>query len=171
MLTKEQKLVMVTFVFHNKAKMIGSLTPSCTNRDRKEKWEELRSLLISHGLPESVTAEALRTTEWQNVRRGTVEKFRKLNKSGAEGGKLAQFEEVLMDIIGRESAHVKAVPVEDMAITKKSQNQSPATGPEAAEEKFEVDGIFYMPDDVPVEVADDSDRGILMLSNKCSLKI
>ena len=39
MLTKEQKLVMVTFVFHNKAKMIGSLTPSCTNCDRKEKWE------------------------------------------------------------------------------------------------------------------------------------
>jgi len=39
MFTKEQKLVMVTFVFHNKAKMIGSLTPSCTNCDRKEKWE------------------------------------------------------------------------------------------------------------------------------------
>jgi hypothetical protein len=42
-----------------------------------------------------------------------------------KGGK---FEEVLMSIVGRESAQINAVPVEGIVIAKKSKNQSLATG-------------------------------------------
>nr|XP_047146882.1 uncharacterized protein LOC124819386 [Hydra vulgaris] len=99
--------------------MIDFLSPSCSNKYRKEKWEEVKTLVVAHGLSSDVTAEHIRTTEWQKLRRSTMKKFKRLKKSGAEGGQLSDYEGAILDTIRRESPYIFPVNVNDMRVGKK----------------------------------------------------
>ena len=85
MLDANQKLLFSQLVLDNKGILMGALGPGVTNKLRDKKWQEITSLLIANGASSELSATYVRHTEWGNLSRSVVDKFRKHLRSGAEG--------------------------------------------------------------------------------------
>lgn len=62
------------------------------------------------------TTKQLRDQEWQNLRRQTLSKFSESKKTGAAGSTLTTLDNIIMDIVGRDSVKVNALNIEDMPV-------------------------------------------------------
>lgn len=85
MLDKNQKLLLSEQALEKKGILFGPLNPGVTNKQREQVWEDITALLIYNGASAELTAAYVRHTEWGNLSRSVVEKYKKLLKSGAEG--------------------------------------------------------------------------------------
>jgi Myb/SANT-like DNA-binding domain len=90
MLTQEQKLLLSQLVLAKKNLLLGSFSPTINNKVRTQAWQEVTTELIANGAHPDLSSKKVRHTEWGNLQRSVVEKYRKHLKSGAEGtrGKL-----------------------------------------------------------------------------------
>ena len=82
------------------------------------------------------TTKQLRDQEWQNLRRQTLSKFSESKKTGAAGSTLTTLDNIIMDIVGRDSVKVNALSIEDSPVVF---NQMATQGGEVREDfLFEV---------------------------------
>ena len=66
--------------------------------------------------------KTLRDVIWANIRRSTIKKVSESKKTGAGGrGQLSELDETVLDILGRESANLEPVKVEDSEIVFKKE--------------------------------------------------
>ena len=114
MLSYDQKLLLANFVKEHKAVMIGRLSSTVTNTDRNKCWQEATDLLIANG---AVTdAFKLRHNDWGNLTRSSAEKYKKSKQTGQKGSKLTNLDDVVLDVIGRETANMNAIGTPDMTV-------------------------------------------------------
>ena len=85
MLNEDQKLLLSQLVLSNKSVLLGSLGPCVTNKTRAKMWQYVTDQLIANGAPTTTTANYMRHTEWGNLSRSVVEKFKTRVRSGAAG--------------------------------------------------------------------------------------
>jgi len=85
MLSADQKLLLANLIFSNKTTLMGKLLPGVTNKIRSAAWDEVTQELISNGASPTLTTSYVRHTEWGNLQKSVMEKFKKHQKSGAEG--------------------------------------------------------------------------------------
>ena len=83
---------------------------------KQEAWETIRTQL--NGVGANIdSAKTLRDVLWANIRRSTLKKVTESKKTGSEGsGELTELDETILDILGRESANIEPVKVEDFDI-------------------------------------------------------
>ena len=63
------------------------------------------------------SAKTLRDVLWVNIRRSTLKKFSESKTTGLGGsGELTELDETVLDILGRESANIEPVKMEDSDI-------------------------------------------------------
>ena len=114
MLTYDQKLLLANFVKEHKAVMIGRLSSTVTNVERNKCWQEVTDLLIANGAV--VDPYKLRHNDWGNLTRGCAEKYRKSKKTGQKGVTLTTLDNVVLDVIGRDTANMNAIDTPDMVV-------------------------------------------------------
>ena len=85
MLSREQKLLLSQLVLSKKNILFGPLSPGVTNKTRTQNWEEITNELIANGASATTNHSYMRHTEWGNLQRSVVEKYKKHLRSGAEG--------------------------------------------------------------------------------------
>ena len=85
MLGITQKLLLSEKALAYKSYLFGSLGEGVTSKLRNQIWDYITSELIVNGAPADLTAHYLRHTEWGNLTRSVMEKYKKHLKSGAEG--------------------------------------------------------------------------------------
>ena len=85
MLSREQKLLLSQLVLYKKNILFGPLSPGVTNKTRTQNWEEITNELIANGASATTNHSYMRHTEWGNLQRSVVEKYKKHLRSGAEG--------------------------------------------------------------------------------------
>ena len=113
MLSKQQKLLLAQLVRDHKAIV---LAPFLSKKAKQESWETIRTQLncIEANMD---SAKTLRDVLWANIRRSTVKKVTDSTKTGAGGsGELTELNETVLDVLGRESANIEPVKVEDSDI-------------------------------------------------------
>jgi hypothetical protein len=62
------------------------------------------------------TTKQLRDQEWQNLRRQTLNKFIESKKTGAGGSTLTALDNIILDIVGRDSVKINALNIEDSPV-------------------------------------------------------
>ena len=93
------------------------------------------------------TTKQLRDQEWQNLRRQTLSKFSESKKTGAAGSTLTTLDNIIMDIVGRDSVKVNALSIDDSPVVF---NQMATQGGEVREDfLFEVVEEVENEDDGP----------------------
>ena len=85
MLTLDQKQKLADLIFENKNILIGKFPPGVTNKMRTDAWDEVARELLANGADPTLTTADLRHTEWGNLQKSVMEKFKKHLKSGAAG--------------------------------------------------------------------------------------
>jgi len=114
MLSYDQKMLLANFVKENKDLMIGRLSSTVTNAKRNQCWQEVTNLLLANG---AVTdAFKVRHNEWGNMSRLIQEKYRKSRQTGRKGISLTTLDNLVLDIVGRETANITAIGTPDMCV-------------------------------------------------------
>ena len=88
-----------------------------TKKAKQDAWETIRTLL--NGVGANIDcAKTLRDVLWANICRSTLKKVSESKKTGAGGGGggSGELTELDFDILGRESANIEPVKVEDSDI-------------------------------------------------------
>ena len=118
MLSKEQKLLLVKEILQRKDTIFGSFSEkSDAIKKKRAAWEEIQKILASNGYSDSV--ENLRDVCWRNIRQASVTKFDNSRKTGASGGSkqiVSDVDNIVLDIIGRESAVISGLAVAESNI-------------------------------------------------------
>ena len=79
-------------------------------------WDTIRTQVNGVGVNID-SAKNLRDILWANIRRSTLKKLTESKKTGSGGsGELTELDETVLDILGRESANIEPVKVEDSDI-------------------------------------------------------
>jgi hypothetical protein len=99
-LSKEQYLALVLSIRERKDVITGTLSPKLTNRMKTTAWEEVFSEMAAIGCGIK-TVTYLRDTVWNNVKRAVKGRVLESRKTGAAGSKLSEFDQVVLDIIGK----------------------------------------------------------------------
>lgn len=81
----ELREMFVKEVQKNKDLLFGALLPTATDAMKTAKWEEIRTMMVEKGeeLLDGKTVAYVKGTYWQNIRKGSLERFDKA-KTGAE---------------------------------------------------------------------------------------
>ena len=116
MLSKQQKLLLAQLVRDHKAIVLAPFSSTVTKKAKQESWETIRSQL--NGIGANIdSAKTLTDVLWANIRRSTVEKVTDSKKTGAGGsGELTELDETVLDVLGRKSANIELLKVEDSDI-------------------------------------------------------
>ncbi|TRY79175.1 hypothetical protein TCAL_16100 [Tigriopus californicus] len=112
-LTYEQKKALALLAREKRNLLIPRFNASLTKRDKLNTWSAVAQYMRSLGVIVESPA-FLRDTVLGNLRRGTVKRFADQKKTGAQGGKWTELDDVIMDIEGRETANVMGVGVPDL---------------------------------------------------------
>ncbi len=115
MLTKAQKLQLAELILHKKELLFSKYSPSVTKELKNGAWDNILTQLRSGGaIIKDVSY--LRDKEWSNLKNGVLKRYRASLKSGAQGDSLSPLDNLVMDILGRDSPKVKGVDIDDMAV-------------------------------------------------------
>ena len=116
MLSKQQKLLLAQLVRDHKMIVLAPFSSKVTKKAKQEAWETIRTQL--NGVGSNIdSAKTLRDVLWANIRRSTLKKVTESKKTGSGGsGELTELDETVLDILGRESANIEPVKVEDSDI-------------------------------------------------------
>jgi len=101
------KTMVVKKICESKDILFGSFSSKITRDLKAATWKELLDYATSIGFQNNGDWQSLRDTTWMNWSRRVRSKFDSLNKTGGEGGdanELTEFDEAVLDVIGRESA-------------------------------------------------------------------
>lgn len=115
-------------IFELKADLFEAFSATATKETKKKAWSAVRDYAVSIGL---ITNDKdytyVRDTTWTNLRKRTMEKVDKSSKTGASGSpdsKLDAIDDMVLNIIGKESAVLKGLGVGDsMAPTPLSESR------------------------------------------------
>ena len=104
------------------------LVPNVTMKRRNSIWDDIGSHLNSLGanIPDS---KWLRDREWDYVKRQTSAKIQKNGCTGAAPQAYTDLDEVVIDILGRDSANVNGIDIPDMEISFNRSATSVDAGP------------------------------------------
>ena len=121
MLSNSQKLLLAQLVRENKTILLASFSSTVTKKAKQKAWESILSQI--NGVGANVdNIKTLRDVIWANIRRSTIKKVSDSKKTGAGGsGQLFELDETVLDILGRESANLEPVKVEDTDIVFESE--------------------------------------------------
>ena len=116
MLLKSQKLLLAQLVRENKTIVLAPFSSTVTQKAKQQAWENILSQI--NGVGANVDSiKTLQDVIWANIRRSTIKKVSESKKTGAGGsGQLSELDETVLDILGRESANLEPVKVEDSEI-------------------------------------------------------
>ena len=116
MLSKQQKLLLAQLVRDHKMIVLVPFSLKVTKKAKQEAWETIRTQL--NGVGANIdSAKTLRDVLWGSIRRSTLKKVSESKKTGSGGsGELTELDETVLDILGRESANIEPVKVEDSDI-------------------------------------------------------
>ena len=116
MLSKSQKLLLTQLVRENKTIVLAPFSSTVTKKGKQHARENILSQM--NGVGANVDSiKTLRDVIWANIRRSTIKKVSESKKTGAGGsGQLSELDETVLDILGRESANLEPVKVEDSEI-------------------------------------------------------
>lgn len=120
MLSKSQKLLLAQLVRENKTIVLAPFS-TVTKKAKQKAWESILSQI--NGVGANVdNIKTLRDVIWANIRRSTIKKVSDSKKTCAGGsGQLSELDETVLDILGRESANLEPVKVEDTDIVFESE--------------------------------------------------
>ena len=96
MLTPELKQLLADLIFENKPTLMGKFSPGITNRMRSDGWDAVTQELVANGADPSLSTSYLRHTEWGNLQKSALEKYKKHLKSGAPGISVQTFHRSLI---------------------------------------------------------------------------
>jgi hypothetical protein len=111
-LSVEHKLIMAKLLRENKALLFGKHSPQVTNQKKYSKWNEIFYELKSVGA-NLKDLNYLRQTTWDNMVRSTKKKKFSNESTGAAPVTMTELDEVILDIIGRDSAALSGLGQED----------------------------------------------------------
>ena len=96
--------------------VLAAFSSKVTKKAKQEAWKTIRTQL--NGVGANIDgAKTLRDVLWANIRLSTLEKVTESKKTGSGGrGELTELHEPVLDILGRESANIEPVKVEDSDI-------------------------------------------------------
>lgn len=116
MLSKSQKLLLAQLVRENKTIVLAPFSSTVTKKAKQQAWENILSQMNGAGANVD-SIKTLRDVIWANIRRSTIRKVSESKKTGAGGSRqLSELDETVLDILGRESANLEPVKVEDSEI-------------------------------------------------------
>ncbi len=102
MLTKAQKLQLAELILYKKELLFSKYSPSVTKELKNGAWDNILTQLRSGGaIIKDVSY--LRDKEWSNLKNGVLKRYRASLKSGAQGDSLSPLDNLVMDILGRDS--------------------------------------------------------------------
>ena len=107
-MSPEQKLILATFVRDNKAMLVGKFSPMITQKKRDAKWTEIFENLLELGAVIQ-DVETLRFGIYRSMIKATTRKRDAAAATGAGPPAYTDLDEVVRDIIGRDSAAVKGI--------------------------------------------------------------
>ena len=116
MLSKQEKLLLAQLVRNHKIIVLAPFSSTVTKKAKQEAWETIRTQL--NGIGENIDSpKTHRDDLWVNIRRSTLKKVSESKKTGSGGsGELTELHETVLDVLGRESANIEPVKVEDSDI-------------------------------------------------------
>ena len=116
MLSKQQKLLLAQLVRDHKMIVLVPFSSKVMKKAKQEEWETI--LTQSNGVGANIdSAKTLRDVLWANIHCSTLKKVTESKKTGSGGsGELTELDETVLDILGRESAKIEPVKVEDSDI-------------------------------------------------------
>ena len=96
--------------------VLAPFSSTVTKKTKQDAWETIRTQL--NGVGANIDcAKTLRDVLWANICRSALKKVSESKKTGAGGsGELTELDETVLDILGRESANIEPVKVEDSDI-------------------------------------------------------
>lgn len=120
MMSRDQKLLFLKEVLHRKDILFGSFNDlSEGHRKKKQAWEDILTVLKCNGYHGDTTYCKLRDNTWKNIRTATMKKVDNRKQTGAEGGpgnQLNDVDELVLQIVGKESPAVTGLPVAESTV-------------------------------------------------------
>lgn len=107
--------MLVKLITDKRDKIIPKFSSTVTKKEKLEAWANIAQQLQGIGVVVSSPAH-LRDTVWANIRRATVKRYNDQKKTGAQGGKWSDLDNLVMDLEGRESANVVGIGVDDISL-------------------------------------------------------
>jgi anti-sigma28 factor (negative regulator of flagellin synthesis) len=120
-LSRDHKLILAKLVRDNKALLLGKHSPLVTNQKKHAKWTEIFNDLKSMGA-NLKDVDYLRQTTWDNMVRSTKKKKVNNESTGAAPATMTEVDEVILDVIGRDSAALNGLGQDDDAPTFGARN-------------------------------------------------
>jgi hypothetical protein len=115
MLSKIQKILLAELVLHKKNILFSSFSPSITKELKNSTWQNILQELRSAGALLK-DFQQVRDKEWPNLKNSVMKRYQESLKSGAEGKDLSKLDNLVMDILDRESPKIKGLDVDDMRV-------------------------------------------------------
>ena len=125
MLTYHQKLKLVELVYANKSVLFGKRRPGIDCKKR-EIWKNIHRELLALGAVVT-NHKTLKRIGFDNLKLATMKKYVKSLKTGSQSFTFTKAEEVILDIVGRDSIDIVVLDVPDVAVSFETQASSSKT--------------------------------------------
>uniref|UniRef100_A0A914CNF3 Regulatory protein zeste n=1 Tax=Acrobeloides nanus TaxID=290746 RepID=A0A914CNF3_9BILA len=127
----DQKAHFMKLVLENKDVLLGKLTGDLTHEKQRDKWAEIRDIAIANGYTKlsGKSANYVRYTTFSQFKTRTVQKYDKLKQTGAGGNKLNEAENLLLEIVGRDSAQINGLDVEELGVPTLNEDFQSTSAP------------------------------------------
>ena len=116
MLTKELKILLLTKLNDHKVALQEKFQSASDGKRRKEEiWQKIWESMRARGYTSSLAT--LRDTEYQNIRRSTMNKADNCTKTGASAdGKFNEVDLLLIQFVGKDSPGLKGLHVKESTV-------------------------------------------------------
>lgn len=133
MVSIEAKKLFLTEVLRRRDVLMGKFNDLADGKRKKlHAWTEIKSILAAQGVDRTIVQ--LRDTLWKNLRIAALKKVDESRKTGTGGGperQLTDIDNLVLDIIGRGSAAVEGLDIEESSVgppvTRPIQTEHPDT--------------------------------------------
>ncbi|CAK5087429.1 unnamed protein product [Meloidogyne enterolobii] len=110
---ENSKIVFLKAVSERKEDLFGQFSSKLTWDTKQKLWQQIFDECSASGCKGLVDAEHLRKVTWQNLQRRSKEKYDRSKKTGEGAIKFNQVDDLVLDIIGRNSDKLDGVDVSD----------------------------------------------------------
>ncbi|XP_063219058.1 uncharacterized protein LOC134529167 [Bacillus rossius redtenbacheri] len=120
------KIILLNKIKDSRDILFGAFSDKLTKQNKMSAWQEIRDFAASLGvISENKDWTYVRDVVWQNLKKSTMGKVDNSKKTGASGGidvKLTDVDNIVLDIVGRDSPVVCSLDVpETWAIEQESR--------------------------------------------------
>ncbi len=116
MLNTDMKVLLVTLMLEHKAQLFGQFSSTVSKQSKDKAWEEITQRMVQAGAVFKDTTN-LRLVQWPNIQRSTKLKVDKNARTGeGKAESYTELDELVLQLLGKESGKVKALPVADPVI-------------------------------------------------------